>query len=137
MNREETEQEMTRLVDAWVAAESRADVTFLETLLAEDFIGIGPLGFMLTKQQWLDRHRSGDLTYQALAVDEVNVRVYDAAALVTCRQTQRAAYRGGSIPGEFRATLAFVHQEGRWQLAGIQLSAMGQPFTPPAQAAQS
>jgi ketosteroid isomerase-like protein len=130
MNQEQTEQEVVRLLDAWATAELRGDVAFLEWMLADDFIGIGPLGFMLTKQEWLARHQSGDLKYSAFTVDEVKVRIYTDAALVTCRQAQQAAYRGTPIPGQFRASLVFVYQDGQWQLAGLQLSAMGQ-FQPP------
>lgn len=130
MNRDQTEQEVARLVDAWAAAELRGDVAFLESALADDFVGIGPLGFMLTKQEWLARHQSGDLKYTAFTADEVKVRVYTEAALVTCRQIQQAAYRGSPVPGQFRASLMVVRQDGRWRLAGLQLSAMGQ-FQPP------
>jgi hypothetical protein len=61
MNQEYAEQEVLRLADAWANAELRGDTTFLERILADDYIGIGPLGFMLTKQEWLARHQAGDL----------------------------------------------------------------------------
>lgn len=137
MDRTQTEQEVTRLVDEWIAAELRADVAFLERTLTDDFIGIGPLGFMLSKSEWLDRHRSGDLKYTALTVDEARARVYDTAALVTCRQIQQTTYRGTGIPGKFRMTLAFVRQAGRWLLAGLQLSPIGQPPNIPTQTTRS
>jgi hypothetical protein len=126
MNREHVEQEVVQLTDAWVAAELRGDTAFLERVLVEDFIGIGPLGFMLTKREWLARYQSGDLTYEALDLDEVRVRVYDEAAVLTGRQVQQAAYRGNRIDAQFRITLVFVHQHGQWQLASLHLSAIGQ-----------
>ncbi len=127
MNREQIEQEVLRLADAWTTAELRGDTAFLETLLTDDFIGIGPLGFMLTKQEWLARHRSGDLKYEAFTLDEVKVRVYSDAAVLTGRQVQNAAYRGNPLPGQFRTTLVFVQQLEQWRLAGLQLSTIGQP----------
>jgi hypothetical protein len=127
MNIEHAEQEIVRLADAWATAELRGDTAFLERTLADDFIGIGPLGFMLTKQEWLARHQSGDLKYESFSLDEVKVRVYnDDAAVLTGRQSQSAAYRGNSIPGQFRITLVFV-QRGQWRLANLQLSTIGQP----------
>ncbi|HAE82843.1 MAG TPA: nuclear transport factor 2 family protein [Ktedonobacter sp.] len=127
MNVEQIEQEVLRLADAWATAELRGDTAFLEARLTDDFIGIGPLGFMLTKQEWLARHRSGDLKYDAFNLDEVKVRVYNDAAVLTGRQVQNAAYRGNPIQGQFRTTLVFVQQQGQWQLASLQLSTIGQP----------
>lgn len=127
MNREHTEQEVLRLVDAWVTAELHGDIAFLEKALADDFIGIGPLGFMLTKQEWLARHQSGDLKYEAFTLDEGKVRVYENAAIVTGRQVQNGAYRGNSMQAQFRTALVFVAQQGQWRLASLQLSTIGQP----------
>jgi uncharacterized protein (TIGR02246 family) len=128
MSREHTEQEIVRLADAWANAELRGDTTLLERLLADDYIGIGPLGFLLTKQEWLARHEAGDLKYESFNLDEVKVRVYNNdAAVLTGRQAQQATYRGNSIPGQFRITLVFVQQQGQWQLANLQLSSIGQP----------
>ena len=127
MNQEHTEQEVLHLADAWATAELRGDTAFLETRLSDDFIGIGPLGFMLTKQEWLARHRSGDLKYESFNLDEIKVRVYNDTAILTGRQVQHAAYRGNPMPGQFRTTLVFVQQQGQWRLASLQLSTIGQP----------
>src|SRR5436309_6735553 len=115
MNREHVEQEIVRMADAWATAELRGDTAFLENILADDFVGIGPLGFMLTRQEWLARHQSGDLKYESFSLDEVKVRVYNDAAILIGRQAQNATYRGNSIPGQFRITLVFV-QQGQWRL---------------------
>ena len=128
MNQEHAEQEVLRLADAWATAELRGDTTFLERILTDDYTGIGPLGFMLTKQEWIVRHQAGDLKYESFSLDEVKVRVYnDDAAVLTGRQVQNGAYRGNSIQAQFRTTLVFVRQQGQWQLASLQLSTIGQP----------
>ena len=128
MNQEHAEQEVLRLAEAWANAELGGDTTFLERILTDDYIGIGPLGFMLTKQEWLARHQAGDLKYESFSLDEVKVRVYNNdAAVLTGRQVQNGAYRGNSIQAQFRTTLVFVRQQGQWQLAGLQLSTIGQP----------
>lgn len=127
MNLEQTEQEVMKLAEVWAAAETRGDVAFLEKTLTDDFIGIGPLGFMLSKQEWIERLQSGDLKYQSLTLDEVRVRVYNDAAILTGRQVQNATYRGNPINAQLRTMLVFVYQHGQWQLAGLQLSPIGQP----------
>lgn len=127
MNQEHAEQVVAQLVDAWATAELHGDAAFLESTLADDFIGIGPLGFILTKQEWIGRHQAGDLKYELLTLDEMNARVYHDTAIVIARQVQQGAYRGNSINAQFRTTLVFVTQQGQWRLANLQLSAIGQP----------
>lgn len=130
MDREHAEQVVARLADVWVAAELRRDTEFLEQTLADDFVAVGPLGFMLTKQAWIGRHQSGDLKYTSLELDEVTVRVYDGAAVVIGRQVQDATYRGNSVMAQLRTTAVLVNQGGCWQLAGVHMSAIGQPPSP-------
>src|SRR5262249_11399551 len=47
------------LVQRWAAAEQQNDARLLEGLLAEDFAGVGPLGFVLGGEQWLARSANG------------------------------------------------------------------------------
>jgi len=127
MNREQIEQEVARLADAWATAELQSDAAFVEKLLADDFVGIGPLGFLLTKQEWLARTQSGDLKYNVHTLDEARVRVYNEAAILIGRLTQEATYRGNPVNTQLRTTLVFVRQHGQWQLAGLHFCNIGQP----------
>jgi ketosteroid isomerase-like protein len=71
----------------WAAAEERGDAAFLGEVLTEDFVGVGPLGFMLTKEQWLGRF-AGGLSYESFAIEDVEARLYGETAVVTGRQRQ-------------------------------------------------
>ena len=120
--------EVLALQQRWAEAELRGDVAALDPTLDEDFLAVGPLGFMLTKEQWLARHRSGDVKYQQLTWEDATVRRYGDAAIVVLAQTQRATYQGREVPGNrFRVTLIAVRREGRWVIAGIHLSPIAQP----------
>jgi hypothetical protein len=124
------DQDVRRFANAWVAAEARGDVASLEIMLADDFVGVGPLGFMLSKHEWLARHQQGDLRYESIDLTEVTLRRYRNAAILTARQEQVGTYRGTSISAALRAMLVFVQVYRRWQLAGLHFSPIGQPPSP-------
>lgn len=116
------EDQLKELRQAWAAAEQCGDTASLERILTDDFVGIGPRGFMLTKEQWLARYQSGDLRNKSFTVDEAQVRVYGDAAVATGRQTQQGAFQGHDIAGQFRVTQVFVKQQDRWLIAALHLS---------------
>jgi ketosteroid isomerase-like protein len=124
--------DLEKLGQAWAAAELRGDAAFLGRTLTDDFIGIGPRGFMLTKEQWLGRYASGSLRYDSFSWDEVRVRVYGDAAVLTGRQSQSGVVRppgtdrDQDVTAQLRATLVFVKQNGDWRLAGLHLSPIGE-----------
>ena len=122
----------------WSAAEQAADTGRLETLLTDDFAGVGPLGFILPRQAWLTRHRSGDLRYDSFGLAEVQTRVYGQAAVVTARNDTRGSYQGHPVPEATRATLVLVGGAGNWRLAAVHLSFIaGTPGAPPIPSAAS
>ena len=125
-------QRVKTLGDDWAAAELRGDAALLGEILADDFVGVGPRGFMLTKDQWLSRHDNGNLRYESFGLDEAQVRLFGDAAVAVCRQSARGVYEDENgrfdLDDQFRATLDFVRQDGRWQLANLQLSPiLGRP----------
>jgi ketosteroid isomerase-like protein len=119
-------QQLEKLAEDWAAAELRGDTTFLGRVLADDFVGVGPRGFTLTKEQWISRHEAGNLRYESFGLDEVEVRPYGDAAVAVCRQSAKGVYEDENgrydIHEQFRATLVFVKQQGRWLLASLHLS---------------
>jgi ketosteroid isomerase-like protein len=125
-------ERVEKLAEEWATAELRGDTSSLAEILADDFVGVGPRGFTLTKSQWLSRHDSGNLRYESFGLDEMEVRPYGDAAVVVCRQSAEGVHEDENgrfdISAQFRATLVFVRQGGRWQLAGLQLSPiLGRP----------
>jgi len=123
--------QLEKLGEDWAAAELRGDTTSLERLLADDFIAVGPRGFMLTREQWLSRHDSGSLTYESFEWDEVQVRIHGDAAVMIGREAARGRYADGDfryeIQDQFRATLVFVEEQGRWLLLSLHLSPIAGP----------
>jgi ketosteroid isomerase-like protein len=115
-------EELNKLMEDWASAELRGDTTFLKSFLTDDFVGVGPYGFLLTKDEWLERHESRKLRYESFRLDKIRVRLYGDAAVIILRQTMKGKYEDNNLPGSLRATLFFAQQEGRWLLVGIHMS---------------
>jgi ketosteroid isomerase-like protein len=116
----------------WTTAERDADTDTLDSLLTDDFVGVGPLGFTLPKPAWLARHHGGDLAYETFDLDERQTRVHGDTAVVTARQVSHGTYQGHPTPEQIRATLTLVRDTGQWRLAAIHMSFIaGTPGAPP------
>src|SRR4051812_31362015 len=111
----------------WIDAELAADVTTLGSLTVDGFRLVGPFGFVLDKEQWLDRYRSGDFSTSVLTWRDVDLRVFGDTVVTIGTQTQEAAYRGAAVNGEFRISHLFVRDGDRWRIANIQLSLSAPP----------
>jgi ketosteroid isomerase-like protein len=122
-----TTEQISELGRRWAEAEQRGDTAALDAMSTGDFTLVGPLGFVLDRNQWLDRYRSGDLVTRNLIWDDVHVRDYGDAAVAVGVHTQQASYRGTPADGRFRATHLAVRRDGRWLLAGVHLSHIGGP----------
>jgi ketosteroid isomerase-like protein len=108
------------LVRRWAAAEQQNDAGQLDGLLADDFVGVGPLGFVLTREQWLERFANG-LQNRAFAVEDPQVHDHGSAAVVVGVDAQETSFRGGDSSGRFRLTLVAVRPADRWLVAGVHI----------------
>jgi hypothetical protein len=125
-------QEVLDLVQRWESAELHEDAAALDGLLAEDFHGIGPLGFVLSRQQWLGRYRGG-LRNAAFEAKDPQVRMYGDTAVVVAVQKQETTFQEHDSSGEFRLGMVAVKRGSGWAIANIQLSGPlgAPPSTPP------
>ncbi|SEN96925.1 nuclear transport factor 2 family protein [Actinacidiphila rubida] len=118
-------QELAEFPQHWADTECRGDVEELRRLLTDDFTAVGPRGFVLDKERWLDRYASGALVHDAFAWTEVAVRRYGGAAVAVGVQRQQSTYDGRDADGHFRITQTLVEEDGRWKLAAVHLSPTG------------
>jgi ketosteroid isomerase-like protein len=118
------------LVERWAAAEQNNDAEALDKLLADDFVGVGPLGFVLDRAQWLSRFGNG-LENRAFAVEDAQVRDYGTAAVAVGVLAQETSFQGRDNSGRFRLTLVAVRPTDRWLLAGAHIGMLQKPAGPP------
>jgi uncharacterized protein (TIGR02246 family) len=115
-----SEQEVSDLVKRYATAELNGDADAYGDLVTDDFHGIGPVGFVLNKQQWVGR--LANVKNDAFEVKDATVRLYGDTAVVVGVQDQTTTVMGRDTSGQFRLTLTVVKQDGKWAIANAQLS---------------
>ena len=114
--RSSVEQAIKQLDNERIRAQIGADAVALDRMYADDFIGVGPSGTVRTKAQVISDFTSGDLKFQSIVTDEVQVRVYENTAVETGLSTMSGQEKGKAVPRDTRFTRVWVKQEGRWRL---------------------
>jgi ketosteroid isomerase-like protein len=114
------------LVQRWAAAEQQNDAGRLDGLLAGEFAGVGPFGFILTRDQWLARFASG-LVNRSFTVTDLQVRDYGTAAVAIGVLAQETSWQGNGNSGRFRVTLVAVRAGEGWLLAHVHIGPLQAP----------
>ncbi len=110
------EQVIRQLDHERIRAQIDADAAALERIYAADFIGVGPSGAVRTKPQVISDFASGELKFQSITTEEVQVRIYGNTAVETGRSTMNGQDKGKAVPRDNRFTRVWVKQQGHWQL---------------------
>jgi ketosteroid isomerase-like protein len=114
------------LLDSWAGAERAGDAGTLGRLLTDDFVGIGPVGFVLDKPGWLTRFDHG-LRYDRLELDEITVRRHGDTTLVVAHQRAVGSHAGTPTPPDTRVSFTIVPEDEALRIAGMQYSFLGLP----------
>jgi ketosteroid isomerase-like protein len=123
---ESVEQELTKIEKGWADAMVKLDFAFLDRILAEDYLYTDYDGNVLTKAQNLAPLKSGEYVVTSAVNDEIKVRVYGDAAVVTGRWTGKETIKGKDISGQYRWTDTFIKRDGRWQCVATHDSKIAQ-----------
>jgi hypothetical protein len=115
--------EILRLQQEFDQAELHADTDTLRRLIAEDFLSIGPRGFVLDKDEWIGRH--AHFRYHELDTSEHDVRLYSDTAIVRDIQRNKATYGDQQVQLAVRVSQVWVRQDRR-RLAAIQFSPLAE-----------
>ena len=116
-------------VTTWARAELSGDAHTLGALLHPEFLSVGPFGFLLDREQWIQRFADG-LKYTAFEfAPDTDTRHVGGSALVIGTQTHQGSHRGRSVDGAFRVTLVFTG-DPEWRLVAAHMSLRTPPGAP-------
>jgi ketosteroid isomerase-like protein len=110
------------LAAAWIAR----DRTTLERLIAPDWMVTHVAGQRLTRSDVLrDMLESSATRIESMTVDEVSVRLFGDAAVVTGRTHARGVQAGAAFDVSLRFTDVFVRRNDRWQAVASHATLVG------------
>ena len=109
------------MAQAWV----QRDTQTLERILADDYALGGTGDFLINKEEYVAGLNNAEFRTTSAIVDDLGIRVYGDAAVVT----GRAVYRGWSKKGEkylhrFRFTDTFIRRDGAWRCVATHASGL-------------
>jgi ketosteroid isomerase-like protein len=120
------EAHIRTLNEASGEAQVKRDIAALDRLLADDFILTRASGVVVNKAQKLADVQSGDRSFTSYRSDDVRVRLYGDAAVVTGQVTSSGTYKGQDFSGRFRYMKVFVKSAGQWRIVAWQATLMPQ-----------
>jgi len=97
------------------------DVSALDAMTRDDFTFTGPGGKFFTKAEILKGFStSTTLKYEYRETDDLKIRVYGDAAVVTGRFVETVQENGKDYSGAYRFTRVYIRQRGHWLSVALQ-----------------
>jgi len=119
---EGAEQELIKLENGWLQAFFKADIAFADRFLADDYIGTDEHGNMRTKAQEIEGIKAGAQLSTSGVQDNIKVRVFGDAAVVTGRNIMKGVFKGKPYSSPYLWTDTFIRRGGRWQCVASHVS---------------
>lgn len=126
--RARAEREVLALNRAWAGAMVRGDRAALERIFSDDLVVTSGSGAVRGKEGELkDTTGSPDVKTYFFNTEDLRVRVYGGAAVLTGHARWRINYRGRDIDNERRYTCVYARERGRWRMVAMQLTRIQPP----------
>lgn len=124
----ESRREIDQLEEAWRKAVLTGNAAVMDSLLADDYVGISASGTLQTKEDALTWMHSGRRRITDLVLSDSRVRFYGTTALVTSFAHVTGTNDEGEALGDFRYTHVYVRNaQGKWKMVSSEASRIRQP----------
>ena len=116
------EDQILDLDREWNEAYSRLDCTALDRIIANDWVCIDGAGLVITKNELLSRVASSASFLDPYKFDEITLRVFGEAAIVTGRLSGQMRDSDGTHDVNQRYMRVYVKRNDRWQAVATQVT---------------
>ena len=123
---EKIREELIGVATEWDRAMVGNDAEEIGRYMADDWTIIGADGSVCEKATFLGLVKSGVLTHDVMTSEDLKVRIYGDAAVVTSHGVSGGKYQGQAFREVERVSCVFVRQEGQWRCVLTHLSRLAQ-----------
>ena len=121
------EQQVLAANREWADAMVRGDVAALERLFHDELVVTSGNGTVRGKAGELDDVKpTPDIKTYFFKTEDLRVRVYDDAAVLTGHAKWRINYKERDIDNERRFTSMYVKEKGRWRMVALQVTRLAE-----------
>jgi ketosteroid isomerase-like protein len=112
------EKAVIKVAHEMSAALTKPDLDAATKMLADSYYAVTPDGGIVNKSQFLADLKSGKFKLETNALDEMKVHfVNPDLAVITYRSTDKGAFDGHDISGQYRWLDVLAKRGGTWQFA--------------------
>jgi ketosteroid isomerase-like protein len=124
----DAKKQVEAMEEQWRTAQLAGDVTTMDKMLAEDFVGISMSGQVNTKAQQLDRVRTRKLVVTKVDLSDMKVKLLGTVAIVTSQADVEGTAEAGSVKGIYRYTRIYQHMpNGDWKITSFEATRVHTP----------
>ena len=116
------EQKLIKLENDWLQAFFKNDGVFADRFLADDYLGTDEHGDVRDKAQEIAEIKAGAHLSTSGLLDNIRIRVYGDAAVVTGRRIMKGLFQGKEYRSPYLWTDIFIKRGGRWQCVASHVS---------------
>lgn len=123
-----TEAALKDMENRWAAALGKHDTASIESMVADDFIGVSSKGKVQNRRGMLAEVKGGKDTYTSTKNEKLDVRMYGSniAVVVGTYREKGTGKDGKAFDRSFRFTDTWVDRGGKWQCIASQVALVSQ-----------
>jgi ketosteroid isomerase-like protein len=123
---DDVSKELQEAEKKWAAGAAKQDVTFMQSLVTDDYTMTNPVGQVVPGKVLIDKIKDGTFKVESLDYTDMKVRVYGDAAVVIGHLSCKGNWEGNDVGGEYAFTDTFTKIDGHWREVASQVTRIEQ-----------
>jgi ketosteroid isomerase-like protein len=123
---DDVSKELQAAEKKWAAGAMKQDVTFMQSLVTDDYTMTNPVGQVVPGKVLLDKIKDSSFKVESLDYSDMKVRVYGDTAVVTGHLVCKGTWEGNDVGGDYAFTDTFSKIDGHWREVASQVTRIEQ-----------